>query len=449
VSTARINRVAPRRAGLAVIAGFAAIAIAGCAGGGGNGGNGGGGGGGGGEEAATFDYLAQNENEVIRNAIATLGENECAAAEEAMPLEVETLPQADVNQRVVLLASQNALPEMFVGSTSELRPGGALGDDEITLNLEETLTELGVIDNILPAAISTVKNIYGDRFVSMPYQFNIEGFFYDKAKFEELGLEEPQTWGEFLEVVEALDAAGTQPLSASGAESWTLLRYVGNYLFRSIGPDAINDVVAGEAKLTDPEYVEGIAEVAKLAPYFSEGLATMDMQTAVSELLTGEAGMVYNGSWMLADVNNEELNQLGADGIGFMPFPAVEGGAGDINQYPANAGAPTAFSAELYNEGVGEWLSCITEYYGSSVMNEQGVISGFALNQPIEGEVPPLTTEIQETIAEVDETVTWFEASFGQRGAQAAGENAVPLFTGQMSPEDFASTVQSAVEADQ
>jgi raffinose/stachyose/melibiose transport system substrate-binding protein len=268
VFTARINRAASRRAGLAVIAGAAAIAIAGCAGGGGTGG-GNGGGGGGGEEAAEFDYLAQNENEVIRNAIATLGQNECSAEEEAMPLKVETLPQADVNQRVVLLASQNALPEMFVGSTSELRPGGALGDDEITLNLEETLTELGVIDNILPAAISTVKNIYGDRFVSMPYQFNIEGFFYDKARFEELGLEEPQTWDEFLEVVETLDAEGVQPLSASGTESWTLLRYVGNHMFRSIGPDAVTAVVAGDAKLTDPEYVESIAAVADLAPYFS------------------------------------------------------------------------------------------------------------------------------------------------------------------------------------
>jgi len=128
-TAARNNRVAPRRAGLAALAGIAAFAIAGCAGGSGRGGNGGNGGGGGGEEAATFDYLAQNENEVIRNAIATLGENECSAEQEAMPLKVETLPQADVNQRVVLLASQNALPEMFVGSTSELRPGGALGDD--------------------------------------------------------------------------------------------------------------------------------------------------------------------------------------------------------------------------------------------------------------------------------------------------------------------------------
>lgn len=421
--------------------GAAGLALVACAPSGGDGGEGGS------DSAGTFDYLAPNENAIIRDAITTLSTNECSAANENMPLEIETLPQADVNQRLVLLASQNALPTTFIAPTSELRPGGVLGDDETVLNLEDTLTELGVFDNILPAAVSTVKNIYGDRFVSMPYQFNIEGFFYNKAMFEELGLEEPQTWDEFIDAADAIEASGTKALTLPGSQSWLILRYLGNSIFRELGPDAIKDVTAGDAKFTDPEYVDAIQRIADLGKYFGEGTSTMDLQTSVSQFLTGEAGMMYNGSWMLADINNEELNPLGPDAFGFMPFPAVEGGAGTIDQYPANAGAATAFSTALYNDGVGEWLTCISENYGSSVMNEQGVISGFALNQPI-ADVPPLTGEIQDIMAEVTETVTWFELALTPRAAAAGGENAVPLLTGAMTAQQFAEIVQSEVDAE-
>ncbi|GAB3601545.1 ABC transporter substrate-binding protein [Microbacterium tumbae] len=404
---------------------------------------------GGGGDLGTFDYLAANENAIIRDELATLGASggACEAAEEAMPLKVETLPQGDVTQRVTLLASQDALPEMFIAPTAPLRPGGALGDDETVVNLEEKLTELGVIDDVLPAAIAAVKNQYGDRFVSLPYQFNIEGIFYNKQMFADLGLEEPKTWDEFLDASDAIQESGKQPFVVAGSQAWTILRWVGNYIFRDLGPDAMQKVADGEAKLTDPEYVEAIAAVADLGKYLGPGVATMDIQTATSQLLTGEAGMMYNGSFMLADINNEELNPLGPDAFGFMPFPAVEGGKGDINQYPANAGAATSISTKLDNEGVDAWLTCIAENFGSSVMNNQGTISGFALNQDVQ-DVPPLTAEIQEIMTGVDETVLWFEGPLGQRGVQAAGEGAVPLITGSQTPEQFAEIIQAAVDED-
>jgi raffinose/stachyose/melibiose transport system substrate-binding protein len=173
----------------------------------------------------------------------------------------------------------------------------------------------------------------------------------------------------------------------------------------------------------------------------------MDIQTATDQLLTGKAGMMYNGSWMLASINDPELNKLGPEAFGFIPFPAVEGGAGSIDQYPANTGAPTALSTKLYNDKVGAWLTCIADNFGSSAMNNQGVISGFKTNQPVK-EVPPLTAEIQKIITNTSETVTWFEQPLGQRAGAAAGESAVPLITGGMSAAEFAQTVQAAVDED-
>lgn len=425
-----------RRIGLAAVTGLATLTLVACGGGGGTAGGG-----------ETFDYLAANEGSLIRDEIARLGEKECAAAQQAMPLKVETLPQGDVNQRITLLASQDALPEMFIGSTSELKPGGTLGDDEVALNLEAKLTELGAMDDVLPAAATTVKNIYGGRFVSLPYQFNIEGIFYNKKMFADLGLEQPKTWADLIAAADKIQGSGKQAITVSGDQSWTILRWVGNYLFRSLGPDAMKEVAEGRAKLTDPQYVQGIEQIAALQKYLGPGVATMDIQTATNQLLTGEAGMMYNGSFMLASINDEELNQLGPDAFGFAPFPAVDGGAGSIDQYPANTGAPTALSTKLYNSQVGGWLTCIADNFGSSAMNNQGVISGFKLNQPVQ-DVPPLTAEIQKIMTTATETVTWFEQPLGQRGAQAAGESAAPLITGSMTATQFAQTVQAAIDED-
>ena len=68
--------------------------------------------------------------------------------------------------------------------------------------------------------------------------------------------------GQRAQLLEQLDAAGIQPLSASGEQGWPLTRLISGYLFRTLGPHAMQAVADGDAKLTDAEYVE--AATAKL-----------------------------------------------------------------------------------------------------------------------------------------------------------------------------------------
>src|SRR5699024_5822957 len=75
----------------------------------------------------------------------------------------------------------------------------------------------------------------------------------------------------------------------------------------------------------DPEYVRAAQAVADLgeAGFFEEGVGSIDMDTSTHQFLTGDAAMFYMGSWALSDFNNEEGNDIGAENIGFMPFPEV------------------------------------------------------------------------------------------------------------------------------
>ena len=87
--------------------------------------------------------------------------------------------------------------------------------------------------------------------------------------------------------------------------------------------------------------------------------------------------MLYMGSWVLANFDDTAQNKIGADNIGFMPFPAVRAARGSIDQYPANVGLPDDVHAKKYDTKVGDWLKCIAENYGSTALKDQGSISGF------------------------------------------------------------------------
>lgn len=435
-----------RRVMLATAIALAAITpLAACAGGssGESGGSGGSGGGASGTDPESFTVMTANENATLEELLTTLSEDQCKAENEALPIEHQKVAQADTVQKVTLLASQDALPAHTIAGTALIRPDGDLGAAGLVQDLEAT----GAADYILPAAASTEENVYGGV-VSMPYQYNIEGFWYNKQIFEEQGIEIPTTWEDFLAVADQLQDAGIQPLTTAGASGFPLTRLIGMYIFRNVGPDAMAAVRDGDAELTEEGYVAGAQALADLADagYFGEGFSTRDGDTSTNQFLTGQAAITYDGSWLLGAINDPERNQIGGENVGYFPFPEVEGGEGTIDQYPANAGAPMIISAKTYGPKVADWVSCIAENYGALALNEAGIISGFEVNEEVT-DISPNTAEIQEKIADIDETVLWFEALFDPKSNSLASTNVTLLTTGQMTAEDYMADLQESIDA--
>jgi raffinose/stachyose/melibiose transport system substrate-binding protein len=434
-----MKHVSPRtwkRSAFTLVAGASALALAGC-----------GGGGGGGNNAGTdaFSLLVNVENTEVPAVLETLAGEQCKAEADTLPLEIETVPQTNLDQQLQLLAGQGALPVLYSAGnapalTQELADAGHVAD------FEQLLTDLDVIDNIEPAAISTIESLYGG-FRTLPFEYNVEGIWYNKAIFAEHGIDEPQTFDDLVAAAETLSAAGVQPFSASGEQGWPITRLISSYLFRDLGPDALQKVADGEAKLTDPEYVEAAQAIADLgaAGYFGEGVGSIDMATSENQFLNGSAAMFYMGSWFLSGLNDPEMNQIGVENVGFMPFPAVEGGAGDRSQLAANVGLSLTVNANALNDDTEAWISCIVENYGSTALAQENRVSGFALNEEVT-DVPELTQMIQEQVAETETTVLWFEALFSAEATTTSQRNAAPLVTGSITPEEFMSQVQADLE---
>ncbi len=203
---------------------------------------------------------------------------------------------------------------------------------------------------------------------------------------------------------------------------------------------------SGQAKLTDPSYVEGAQVVANLGKqgYFGKGVATLDYQPAEDLFLQGKAAMFYMGSWALRDFTNTSLTKIGENNIGYFPFPNVTGGVGSASQVGMNCGQTTSANKQKYNATVGQWLAYMAKNYGDVQLQKQGSPSGFVAHNIPKG-LDPLTTLVLDQIGKVTQPVLWFEAHFTTKATNLSQQDAALLATGAMSPKDFMTAVQGGL----
>lgn len=260
-------------------------------------------------------------------------------------------------------------------------------------------TNLGIYEELNPGAVNLLKGqIDGAGLYALPLELNVEGFWYNTQIFEENNLEVPTTWDEMLDAAATLQENGVQPFAVAGAESWPITRLINGYVMRYYGADAMARVSSGDLQVTDEGFVEAARIVQEMAEngYFGQGVTTIDYATAVDQ-----------------------------------------------------AGLTTSISRARYEENpeiVGDWLTCVFSNYGDRAMSEQGLITGFRVEEMPE-DVPQLTLLAQEQIDSVENGALWFEGRFNSRTQDVAWTNAQLLVTGDMTPEEYMSELQDAIDA--
>jgi raffinose/stachyose/melibiose transport system substrate-binding protein len=354
------------------------------------------------------------------------------------------IPQQNINQKIQLEASQNALPLLYNTPAVDLVAQMAKSGE--VLNVAQEFQKLGVTGELVPAATVILKKLYGGKVLALPLEFNIEGVWYNKKIFAANGVAVPKTWNQFVAAAAKLNAAGVQPFAASGIQGWPITRLIGNYIFSTIGADAMEKVQQGKAKLTDPKYVAAAQAVANLgaAGYFGKGVGSLDYTPAEDLFLQGKAAMFYMGSWILGELNNPKLNEIGLQNIGFFPFPKVPGGAGPATIIPMNAGQPTSVNPKQLDPATEGWLKYLAQNYGDQAMKLEGAVTGFKVHH-MPAKLSSATALVVHTLATAKNPVLWFEALFSAKATTVSQQDATPLVTGQMTPLQFMTAVQKAI----
>ena len=170
----------------------------------------------------------------------------------------------------------------------------------------------------------------------IPFDLGMVGFWYNKALFEQAGITAPPaTWEELLEDVQTLKDAGITPIALGEGDKWPGMFWWAYLALRIGGADAM--LQAGEDGSFDSEpFVEAGEQLAAADRAWTRSrtgflAAVWDGAGGQAATIATEgAAMHLMGQWApgTQNANSPDGEGLG-DKLGWFPFPAVDGGAGD------------------------------------------------------------------------------------------------------------------------
>lgn len=169
-------------------------------------------------------------------------------------------------------------------------------------------------------------------------------FYYSKPAFEAVGAEPPTTWDELMALIPTLSDAGYIPFAEAGASQWPYLMWIQYLTDRVGGPEPFNKVAAGKAEAwSDPAFTDALTKIQDMVKAgglgSSYGSVDADSGADLALIHTGKAAMLLQGSWVYANFLSDAPDFMADGSLGYVTFPAVDGGAGDpsnITGNPAN-----------------------------------------------------------------------------------------------------------------
>ncbi|MBK8139350.1 MAG: carbohydrate ABC transporter substrate-binding protein [Anaerolineae bacterium] len=185
-----------------------------------------------------------------------------------------------------------------------------------------SLNDLPGMENFSDVAKSAWITDDGSDAFCVPMASVIHGFIYNVDMFNELGLTEPTTEAEFYAVLDALTAAGIEPLVLGTADQWESAT-VG---FQNIGPNYWHGeegrlgLITGTEKYNAGGFLAAFEALSKWSPYLIDGYQALAYPDAQSAFTLGLGAIYPSGSWEISGFRANSDFELGA----FKP-PVPEG----------------------------------------------------------------------------------------------------------------------------
>ncbi|MPV38807.1 ABC transporter substrate-binding protein [Georgenia subflava] len=138
--------------------------------------------------------------------------------------------------------------------------------------------------------------IYGVPFASQTIQV-----YYNTAIFSEHGLSEPETWEEFIQLNDTLEAAGVTPLAVGAKDAWFVPTVHDALTAAQYGGAEFQQALReGATDFTDPAYVASIETFKDLEQYMPEDVVAVGYTDAQVLFTAEQAAMFAGGSYELA-----------------------------------------------------------------------------------------------------------------------------------------------------
>ena len=166
---------------------------------------------------------------------------------------------------------------------------------------------------------------YDGKIMAVPTNFAAACVFYNTDIFKEAGVEVPKTYDDLIDVCKKIKEAGYTPISCSAGTAWCLSMVAGYLCDREGGPDNLAQVNAGTLDWTSKSFLDAGYKLQELSQYFQDSAAGDSNDQATANFYNGDAAMLVQGSWAIAQINGN--NPEFEDKCGIFQFPKIEGGS--------------------------------------------------------------------------------------------------------------------------
>src|SRR5699024_978866 len=191
----------------------------------------------------------------------------------------------------------NALVSGTGPDIAQLRPysgSRTIADNDYLLPLDDVDGINDIDESFLEAAKGSDDKIYG-----VPLTLNAGVIFYNQNIFEELGLNIPETWEEFLEVSRELKNNDIVPIAQGGRDAYLLSMLHGVISPTAYGENYVNDVIEGNTDLIDSRMKDSLDRMEELEEFLPEDFIALDDNDAQAMFYAEEAAMYINGDYRL------------------------------------------------------------------------------------------------------------------------------------------------------
>ena len=263
------------------------------------------------------------------------------------------------SKNMKLAAQDGSLPEIVHLDSAEAPEYNEAG---YLLDMSDFLKENKDIDD----ALDGMEDAFNDGKVQygLPYQSNVQGFFYNKDLFDKAGIAYPTddtTYDEFLDMIAKLKDSGVTPIAIgsknSGYSMWEFNEFFSRYGWE----DNEKSYTGDKAKYSNDdmnacfEKIKGLAD----AGAFPENMATIEYFDAKQLFNEGKAAMFGTGQWDCA-----EFDKNIGEHIGFWWGPKFEDSSYEQNIAMKVPAAPLVVSSAVKdNDKAKEAVYAFLKYY--------------------------------------------------------------------------------------
>lgn len=227
-------------------------------------------------------------------------------------IQLEAPPEAETVLRTRL--TRNDMPDiMSIGGNATY---GELGREGVLMDLSDE----DFLNSIQPAYLEMITRLVGsdtEGTFGVPYATNANGVIYNKTLFEEMNMEIPETWDEFIALLDQAKAEGVKPIEFTLQDAWTSLP-----VWNSLGGVLVSDDFAEEKTNGEASFEDAYSEVAdkylKLIEYGEGDIFGVGYDSGNANFAAGNALFYNQGNWAIPELvkNNEDID------LGFFALPA-------------------------------------------------------------------------------------------------------------------------------